>query len=124
MAQKMQVLLIDDLDGGDAAETVSFSLDGVAYEVDLNEENAAKLRDALAPWVGHARKVGGAGRGGSRRGGGSGGSGGSGRSGRSGSGSGGDTAEIRAWARENGHTVSERGRIPTSVIEAYRAANS
>jgi hypothetical protein len=118
MAQKMQVLLIDDLDGGDAAETVSFSLDGVAYEIDLNEENAGRLREALAPWVGHARKVSG-GRGGARRGGGSGGS----RSGRSASSAGGDTAEIRAWARENGHTVSERGRIPTSVLKAYRAAH-
>ena len=114
MAQKMQVLLIDDLDGGDAAETVSFALDGVGYEIDLNEGNAARLREALAPWVGHARKAGRTGAPQRPRGGGSG----------SGGGAGGESAAVRAWARENGHTVSERGRIPSSVVEAYRAATS
>jgi len=116
MAQKMQVLLLDDIDGGDASETVSFSLDGVGYEIDLNDENAAKLRDALSPWVGHARKTGGrsGGAGGGRRP----------RAARTGGGAGGETAEVRAWAKENGHTVSERGRIPGSVLDAYRAAHA
>jgi len=116
MAQKMQVLLLDDIDGGDASETVSFSLDGVGYEIDLNDENAAKLRDALAPWVGHARKTGGRSSGGGAR---------RPRAARTGgSGAGNETAEVRAWAKENGHTVSERGRIPGSVLDAYRAAHA
>ena len=52
MAQKVQVVLVDDLDGGSADETVTFSLDGVSYEIDLTHDNAAHLRDALAPYVG------------------------------------------------------------------------
>jgi hypothetical protein len=59
MAQKVQVLLVDDIDGGTADETVSFSIDGVSYEIDLTSEHAAELRDSLATWVGHARKTGG-----------------------------------------------------------------
>ena len=57
MAQQVQVLLIDDIDGSEGAETVTFSLDGVSYEIDLSTKNAAKLRDAFATWVGNARKV-------------------------------------------------------------------
>ena len=57
MAQKVQIILEDDLDGGEADETVSFALDGTSYEIDLNEANATKMREALAPYVGHARKV-------------------------------------------------------------------
>ena len=57
MAQKVQIILEDDLDGGEADETVSFALDGTSYEIDLNEDNATKLREALATYVGHARKV-------------------------------------------------------------------
>ena len=53
MAQKVQVVLVDDLDGGTADETVTFSLDGVSYEIDLTHDNAARLRDLLAPYVGH-----------------------------------------------------------------------
>ena len=71
MAQKVQVILVDDIDGGPADETLSFSLDGVSYEIDLSTANAAKLRDAFAPYVGTARRVGGrsaAGRGRARRG--------------------------------------------------------
>lgn len=107
MAQKVQVILIDDIDGGNADETVSFSLDGVAYEIDLTTENAAKLRDALSTWVGHARRVGGrraAGR----------------RAGSRGSG-GGESAAIREWARANGYTVNDRGRIPANIKAAYDA---
>ena len=111
MAQKVQVVLLDDIDGGDAAETVTFGLDGVTYEIDLNDDNAAKLRDAFAVWVGNARRVTGrstqrAARGGGRRA-----SGGE------------DTAAMREWAKSNGHKVSERGRIPASVKEAYYAAH-
>ncbi len=103
MAQKTQVILLDDLDGGSADETVTFSLDGVSYEIDLNSANAAKLRDGLAPYVGSGRRVGGrsAGTRGRKRGGDN------------------RTAEIRAWARQNGHKVNERGRIPAGVIAAW-----
>ena len=59
MAQKVQIHLVDDLDGSDASETVSFALDGATYEIDLNEAHAEELRNALAPYVGHARKAGG-----------------------------------------------------------------
>ena len=57
MAQKVHIVLVDDLDGSDASETVSFGLDGTSYEIDLNDKNAAALRDALSGYVGHARKV-------------------------------------------------------------------
>jgi hypothetical protein len=110
MAQRVQVLLIDDLDGTEGAETVSFSLDGVSYEIDLSEKNAAKLRDDFATWVGNARKVG--------RGSSSSPSRSSARRSRSGN----DTAAIRAWAKENGYEVSERGRISRQVMDAYAAA--
>jgi hypothetical protein len=106
MAQKVQVILVDDIDGGPAEETVSFALDGTSYEIDLNAANASKLRDTLAPYVGTARRTG------SRS---SGGRGGRGR----GRGRNNQTAEIRAWARENGHKVNERGRIPADVVAAY-----
>ncbi|MEJ5944259.1 Lsr2 family protein [Pseudokineococcus basanitobsidens] len=119
MAQKTKVILIDDVEGGEADETVTFALDGVSYEIDLTSERAAQLRDALAPWVGHARKAGGSGRAtGTRRA-----SRSSSSASRS-SGSGVDTAAVREWARENGHTVSERGRISGAVLEAYQAANA
>ena len=125
MAQKVQVLLVDDIDGGTAEETVTFALDGVNYEIDLTAENAAQLRESFSRWVGHGRKVGsGSGSGGSRGSGrqsrGSGGSGGTSR--RSGSSSG-DATAIREWARENGHEVSERGRISAEVRKAYEAAH-
>ncbi len=123
MAQKVQVILVDDVDGGEANETVSFSLDGVSYEIDVSEANAGKLRDALAPWVGHARRVGGR----------SGGSGGGGRAKSGGGGSGGsgrsrgnskhDLSDVRSWARENGFQVSDRGRVSSEVIAAYEKAH-
>jgi hypothetical protein len=109
MAQKVQVILVDDMDGGSADETVSFALDGVSYEIDLSSKNATAFRDSLAQYVGTARKVGGraGARGSSRRR------------------SGGDnrTAQIREWARNNGQKVNERGRIPATVIEAYEKAH-
>ncbi len=109
MAQKVQVLLVDDVDGGTADETVTFSLDGISYEIDLTSKNATKFRDALAPWVGHARKV-------------------SARSARTGAtrhraARGGDAQAIRDWAKANGHKVSERGRISAEVKAAYDAAH-
>ena len=113
MAQKVQVVLVDDIDGGPAEETVSFALDGTTYEIDLNTANAEKLRETLAPYVGTARRTG------SGRGGGGRGRGGAGR----GRGRGNNqTAEIRAWARENGHKVNERGRIPADIVAAFEKA--
>jgi hypothetical protein len=114
VAQKVQVVLVDDIDGGEAEETVTFALDGVSYEIDLSAPNAAKLRDAFAPYLGSARRVGGRA------------SSGRGRrpaATRSGGGSGRSTAEIREWARNNGYTVNERGRIPANVLEAYEKAH-
>ena len=114
MAQKVQVLLVDDVDGGTADETVTFGLDGVTYEIDLTSQNAAKLRDAFAQWVANARKVSGrssgrsAGRSAST----------SSRSARSN-----EAQDIREWAKANGYQVSERGRISAEVQEAYDAAH-
>ena len=112
MAQRVNVVLVDDIDGSDAAETVSFALDGVDYEIDLSDRHAAELRDAVAVYVGHARRTGGR-RKGARR------------SSGPGSAGGGDAsaADIRAWARDNGWEVPERGRVSAEVREAYAAAN-
>lgn len=127
MAQKVQVILVDDVEGGEAAETVSFALDGVSYEIDVSEKNANALRDALAPWVGHARRVGGRSSGGRSRAGSSGGSGRSrGASAGGGGGGGGgkhDLSDVRTWARENGYQVSDRGRVSSEVIAAYEKAH-
>lgn len=109
MAQKVQVVLEDDLDGGTADETVVFGLDGTSYEIDLTKKNAAKLRDALAPWVAAGRRTGGS-RGGARRG-----------RGRAARGS--QAGDVRAWARANGYQVSERGRISAEIQAAYSAAH-
>ncbi len=117
MARKVQVILSDDLDESVAAdETVSFSLDGTSYEIDLSEKNAQELRDAFSRYVQAARKVG---RGSGRASGGgrSRATGGGGRMDRE------QAGAIRDWARKNGHAVSDRGRIPASVVEAYEAAH-
>ncbi|WP_263118158.1 Lsr2 family protein [Cellulomonas sp. RIT-PI-Y] len=111
MAQKVQVLLVDDIDGGTAEETVTFGLDGVSYEIDLSEAHAKELRDAFGSWVGHARKV-------SSRGTRAASTGGSARPRRSS-----DAGDVRAWAKENGYDVSERGRISAEIREAYAAAH-
>jgi hypothetical protein len=113
MAQRVNVILVDDIDGSDAAETVTFGLDGVQYEIDLSTGNADKFRDLLAPYVGHARRSGGR-----RRS-----SGGGGRSNGSASRSGASAADIRAWARDNGWDVPDRGRVSAEVREAYDAAH-
>ncbi len=110
MAKKVQVTLVDDIDGGNAVETIGFALDGSAYEIDLSKANAKKLRDALSPYVGHARKA-------SR-------TRPSGRSGRATARSDREQVQaIREWARRNGHKVSERGRVPASIIDAYNSAH-
>jgi len=113
MAQRVNVVLVDDIDGNDASETVSFALDGVDYEIDLSDQHAGDLRDALALYIGHGRRTGG------RR-----------RSGRKSSApaataidGGPSAADVRAWARENGYEVPERGRVSAEVREAYAAAN-
>jgi hypothetical protein len=107
VAQKTQVILIDDIDGGAATETVAFALDGTSYEIDLSAKNAGKLRDAFAPYVGAARKSGV--RSGARRG-------------RRPSGDG-RTAQIRAWAKSKNLKVNERGRIPAEIVAKYEAAH-
>jgi len=115
MARRIVHQLVDDLDGTvleiGSGETVLFSLDGTAYEIDLTDDNAAALRAAIAPYVSAARSISSS-RGGSsasartRR-----------RSGQQ------DYGAIRSWARDNGYQVSDRGRVPASVTEAYEAAH-
>src|SRR5215207_7315893 len=112
MAQKVQVLLVDDLDGGEASETVSFALDGSSYEIDLSGKNAEELRDTFAKYVGAARKSG-------RSGGSAGGRASSTRSRGSTSMDRDQAAAIRSWAKKQGLKVSDRGRIPASIIEQY-----
>ncbi|HEX5728964.1 Lsr2 family protein [Microbacterium sp.] len=115
MARRIVHQLVDDLDGtildAGAGETVHFSLDGVAYEIDLTEENATALRNAIARYASAARSISSS-RGASsepsrkRR-----------RPGQQ------DYSAVRAWAKDNGYEVSERGRVPASVIEAYEASH-
>lgn len=97
MARKVEITLIDDLDGSAATDTVHFGLDGSHYEIDLGEDNARKLRAALAPYISQAR--------------------------RSTAYSASEAPAIRAWAAENGFKVSERGRLHSEVIDAYREAH-
>src|SRR6476469_2274290 len=112
MAQKVNIVLVDDIDGSEATETVSFGLDGTSYEIDLNDANAAALRDALAAYVGHARKVGSARRG--RRT----------PAAAAAAAAGGPSArEIRDWARSNGYDVPDRGRVSAEVREEFDAAH-
>ena len=110
MAQRVNIVLEDDLDGSPADETVTFALDGATYEIDLSAQNATALREALAPYVGHARRA--AGRRTATKA----------TPGRSGGGKK-DTADVREWARANGHKVSERGRISAEVQAAYDKAH-
>jgi Lsr2 len=106
MAQKVTVELEDDLDGGPADETVRFGFDGSDYEIDLSKRNAAKFRRQLEPYLEHARKTGR----GQRR-----------RPARTPS-SRHHSGAVRTWAREQGIAVSERGRIPASVLDQYEIA--
>ena len=119
MAQQVNVRFVDDLDGSDAAGTVSFAIDGRAYEIDLSEDNATRLRDSLASFVAAARKSGGAGPTARRR-----------TQKMTASSSPRpqpldreQTAAIRAWARQNGHQVSDRGRISKTVVDAFQTAH-
>jgi uncharacterized membrane protein len=112
VAQKVQVILTDDIDGGEADETVQFALDGVSYEIDLSEANAEALREALAAYVDAARRIGGRAsrrtasaaktRPASERV---------------------DLSDLRSWARENGYQISDRGRVSSEIRAAYEAAH-
>lgn len=108
MAQTVQIILEDDLDGGPAEETVRFGIDGAQYEIDLSEANAAKLRDAVRPFIAKARRAQ------SKQ---------APKQARPTGKSNPDTAAIRQWARENGHPVSDRGRIHQDVQKAYYDAH-
>ena len=110
MAQKVQTLFIDDLDGSAAEGTVRFGLDGTEYEIDLNAEHAQQLRDALAAYVRAGRRV----SGGSRPA----------RGGRRGPASGLNTTEVREWAKAQGIEVKDRGRVPAELVVKFRAATS
>lgn len=106
MAQKIAVRSFDDIDGSEADEQVRFALDGVAFEIDLSERNAERLRETLSRFVHAARRVGGrkqyrpkaAGQSRER------------------------SQQIRAWARKNGWEVADRGRLPADLVEAYEKA--
>lgn len=102
MANRLQVILIDDLDGSEAAETVAFGLDGKHYEIDLNPANAARFRELLGPYLQAARpmKTRKKARGGADV----------------------DAKAVREWARAQGMDIAPRGRIPSSVLQQYRAA--
>ncbi len=108
MAQKIQTLFIDDIDGGTAEGTVRFALDGAAYEIDLSAKHGDELRQALATYIGHARKVGGARRSSATPG----------RRGASAT----DTHAVREWARGAGIDIKDRGRVPADVVAKYKAA--
>jgi len=103
---------IDDLDGSKADRTVSFAIDGTSYEIDLSKKNAAAFNKALKPYLDAARKV--------RRSTGKAPTRGGARRRRT---AGPDLAAVRNWARANGHAVSDRGRVPATVLDAYSAAN-
>jgi Lsr2 len=109
VAQKIQTLFIDDLDGSDAEGTVRFGLDGTDYEIDLNTEHAKELHDALARYVGAARRAGGA----PKR---------PARSGRKGSTNGLNTTEVREWAKSQGMEVKDRGRVPAELVVKFKEA--
>jgi len=105
MATQTIVRLVDDTDGSEASETLSFGIDGGTYELDLSDKNAKKLRDQLAPWVAAARKTGGTRRPSKSRG-------------------NVDLKAVRAWAASNKIDVSSRGRVSASIIEQYKAAGN
>ena len=106
MAQQIQTLFIDDIDGGEAAGTVRFAVDGVEYEIDLSIEHTDELHTALGKYIDHARKVGGTRR--VARG----------RRGASVI----DTHKVREWAKEQGIEIKDRGRVPANIVAQYREA--
>jgi hypothetical protein len=109
MAQKIQTLFTDDIDGGEADGTVRFGLDGTEYEIDLSAKHTDELRSTLKSYIEHSRKVGGpvrraaTGRGGRRA-------------------STTDTVAVRTWARKNGYDIKDRGRVPAGLIAKYEEA--
>ena len=109
MAQKIQTLVIDDLDGSAAEGTVRFGLDGTEYEIDLNQEHARGLREALARYVGAARRPSGA----ARR---------PARTGRRAPAGGLNTTGVREWAKAQGIEVKDRGRVPAELVVRFKAA--
>ena len=109
MAQKIQTLFIDDLDGSAAEGTVRFGLDGTEYEIDLNDEHVRELRGALARYVGAARRAGGAARLPAR-------------TGRRAPAGGLNTTEVREWAKAQGIEVKDRGRVPAELVVQFKAA--
>jgi hypothetical protein len=111
VAQKIQTLFVDDLDGSAAEGAVRFSLDGTDYEIDLNAKNAQALRDALAHYVQAARRV----SGGARR---------PPRGGRKASANGVNSTEVREWAKAQGMEVKDRGRVPAELVVKFKAAAS
>lgn len=118
MATMTTVTMVDDIDGSAATETVSFALDGASYEIDLNDKNAKKLRDAVANFVAHGRRI----DGGRRSAGRSHGA----RGGRSRSRATPDreqTAAVRDWARSQGYEVSDRGRLSAAIMQAFDEAH-
>lgn len=108
MAQRVQVQLLDDITGEEAAETITFGLDGFLYEIDLTTQNAQQLREELGVYVEKGRKV--RSRSGVQR--------------RSMTSARDETHRIREWAEKNGYSPSSRGRISKSIIEAYQRANA
>ena len=109
MAQKVQTLFVDDIDGSAAEGTIRFGLDGTDYEIDLNTEHAQALRDAFAPYIGAARR----GSGPARR---------PARGGRKASANGVNTTEVREWAKAQGMDVKDRGRVPAELVVKFKAA--
>jgi len=116
MAQKTQVILTDDLDGSEATQTVTFAFQGTSYEIDLNDEHASSIEESFAEWISNARKT-------------AGGRSSSSSSSRSNSSRASSTAKrgdldaVRAWARDNGHTVSDRGRVSKNILDAFDASH-
>jgi len=108
MTQQIQTLFIDDIDGGAAEGAIRFALDGTDYGIDLNAKHSEEPRGALRKYVDHARKVGGT----ARRPGT--------RSGRRTAAV--DTVAVRAWARDNGFDIKDRGRVPADLVAKYQAA--
>jgi hypothetical protein len=107
MAQRIQTLLIDDLDGGEADGTVRFGLDGTDYEIDLSAAHSEELRKTLERYLAHARRTGGTAKSAPR--------------GRRG-GAVVDTAKVREWAKGQGIDIKDRGRVPAGIVEQYQAA--
>jgi hypothetical protein len=111
MAQKIETLFIDDIDGSAAEGTVRFGLDGTEYEIDLNAKHAQELRDALARYMNAARR---AGRGARRPA----------RGGGRGSASGPNSTEVREWAKAQGIEVKDRGRMPAELVVKFKEATA